>query len=75
MISGAYLVGVSAQGDTECSGQTKIGKLEVALTVNEQILRLQITVQDAVTVAVPNTLNQLRHELLHHSIAQTQACH
>lgn len=68
-------MGVSAQGDTEGSGKTKIGKLQVALAINKQVLRLQVTVQDAVAVTVSNSLNELCHKLLHHSIAQTQACH
>lgn len=67
----AYLVGVGAQRDTKGSGQTEIGELEVALLVNEQILRLQVAVQNAVGVAVADTGAQLVHELLDHCLAET----
>lgn len=67
----AYLVGVGAERDTKGSGQTKIGELEVALLVNEQVLRLQVAVKNAVGVAVANTGAQLVHELLDHCLAET----
>lgn len=67
-----YLVSVSTQGYTKGSGQTKISQLEVTVTVDQQVLGLEISVQNAVAMAVTNTLNQLGHELLHHGLAQTQ---
>jgi hypothetical protein len=66
-----YLVGVGAQRDTEGSCQTKIGELEVALLVNEQVLWLQVAVQNAVGVAIANTGAKLVHELLDHCLAET----
>lgn len=65
-----YLVSVGTQGDTEGSGKTKIGQLEVTLLVDEQVLRLQITVQDSVGVAVANSLAKLGHEFLNHAFTQ-----
>ena len=66
-----YLVGVCAERDAKGSGQAKIGELEVALLVNEQVLRLQVAVQDAVGVAVADAGAQLVHELLDHCLAET----
>lgn len=66
------LVGVGAQRNTKGAGQTEISKLQVTVAVNQQVLRLEIAVQDAVTVAVTNTLAQLAHELLDNRIAQSQ---
>jgi hypothetical protein len=57
-------VGVSAERNTEGAGQTKIGQLQVALLVDEQVLRLEITVKDAVGVAVARALEELEGELL-----------
>lgn len=53
------LVSVSAERNTESAGQTKIGQLEVAFLVDEQVLRLQVTVQNTVGVAVARTLKEL----------------
>lgn len=69
---GTYLVSVGTQGNTKGSSQTKISQLEVTVAVDQQVLWLEISVQDAVAMAVANTLNQLSHELLHHGVAQTQ---
>jgi hypothetical protein len=67
------LVGVSAERHTKGSRESKIPKLEVTIAVNQEILRLQITVQHAVAVAVTNTLAQLAHELLNHLVAEAEA--
>jgi hypothetical protein len=61
---GDNFVGVSAERDTKSASKTEIGKLQVALLVDEQVLRLEITVQDAVGVAVACTLEKLESELL-----------
>jgi hypothetical protein len=45
-------VGVRPQRDTECACQTKVRKLEVVSLVDEQVLRLQVTMQNPVRVAV-----------------------
>ena len=53
--------------------QTKIGQLEVAILVDQQILGLQVAMEDPVGMAVSDTLAQLAHELLDHVRTQTQA--
>jgi len=58
------LVSVSAERNTKGAGQTKIGQLQVALLVDEQVLRLEITVKNAVGVAVARALEELKSELL-----------
>ena len=65
-------MGVGAKRDSEGTSKTEIGQLQVALTINEQVLRLQIAVKNTVTVAVADTLAQLAHELLDDSVAKTQ---
>lgn len=66
---------ISPQGHTKGSRQTKIGQLEVTIAVNEQVLGFEITMQNAMAVAVADALHHLCHELLHHVVAQTQASH
>lgn len=55
---------VRPQRDTECAGQAKVGKLEVALLVNQEVLRLEVTVEDTVDVTVEQALDELVRELL-----------
>lgn len=57
-------MGVGAERNTEGASQTEIGQLQVALLVDEQVLWLQVTVQDAVGVAVARALEELKSELL-----------
>lgn len=71
-MSGACLMGVSAQRNTKCSCQTEISQLQVTLTVNQQVLWLEITMKDAMAVAVADAFHHLCHELLDHLIIQTQ---
>jgi len=54
-----HLVGVGAHGDAEGTGETEIRQLEGPVAVNEQVLRLQITVQNAMRVAVCDALKHL----------------
>lgn len=65
-------MGVCPQGDTERSSQSEVGEFQVAFTVNQKILRLQIPMEDPVAVAVTDPFHQLGHELLDHCISQTQ---
>lgn len=65
-------MGVGAQRHTERAGQAKIGQLEIAILVNQQILGLQVTMQDPVGVAVADALAQLHHELLDHLVVHAQ---
>jgi hypothetical protein len=64
-------VGVSAQRDAERAGETKVGQLEVAFLVDEQVLGLEVAMENAVAVAIADACTQLAHELLDHSGAQT----
>jgi hypothetical protein len=68
-----YLVGVCSQRDTESAGQTEIRQLEVAVFINQEVLRLEVTVQNSVGMAVLDALAQLHHELLHHLVVHAQA--
>lgn len=66
-------MGVSAKGHTKRSREPEIRELEVTIAVDQEILRLQITMQHAVTVAVADALAQLAHEFLDHHIAEAHA--
>ena len=57
-------VGVSAKWDTKGASKTEISQLQVALFVDEQVLRLEVTVEDTVSMAVAGTLEELEGELL-----------
>jgi len=52
-------VSVGADGDAEGSRQAEVGQLDVSLSVDEQILRLQVAVEDAMFVAVVDAVEQL----------------
>ena len=53
------LVRVRAHGDAERAREPKVGELELALAVDEQVLRLEVAVQHAVEVAVRDAVEQL----------------
>ena len=57
-------MGVCAERDTKCAGETKVGELEVAFLVDEEVLGFEVAVQDAVGVAVARAFEQLVGELL-----------
>lgn len=63
------LVCVCPQRDTEGACKPKVGKLEVALFVNKEVLGLQVAVKDAVAMAVVQPLDQLEGEFLISAIA------
>lgn len=63
---GAYLVSIRAQRHAKRPSKTKIGELEIALTIDEQILWFQIAVQHAVAVAEFHPGDELAHEPLDH---------
>jgi hypothetical protein len=69
---GDDLVRVGAQGHAKGAGETKIGELEIAVLVDEEVLWLEIAMQDAVGVAVAHALAQLHHELLDHGVVHGQ---
>lgn len=66
------LVGVSAQGNTEGARKTKVGQLQVAVSIDQQVLGLQVAVEDAVGVAVADAVAKLPHELLDHGLAEAE---
>lgn len=43
---------IGPHGDPERTRKTKVGKLEVVIFINQEILRLEIAVKDAVRMAV-----------------------
>lgn len=66
---------VGAEWDTKRSRKSEIRKLQVALTIDQKVLGLEIAMQDAVAMAVAHALDQLRHEFLDHGISQTESAH
>lgn len=65
-------MGVGAQRHTKGTGKTEIRKLQVSLSINEQVLRLEIAVKDAAAVAVLDAIAELAHELFDHGVAETK---
>lgn len=43
---------ISPQGDTKRARKTKVCELEIVVLIDEQVLRLEISVKNAVRVAV-----------------------
>ena len=58
------LVGQCLDGNRECSGETKVADLDVALGVDQKILGLQVSVDDPLGMAVVNSTEQLVEHLL-----------
>lgn len=54
----------TAHWDTERASQTEISQLQLTLVVDEQILRLQVSVKDFVAVTKRHTIKQLVQERL-----------
>lgn len=54
-----HLVSIGADGHAKRAGETKVGQLENALAVDEQVGQLQVPVQNAVRVAVRDALEDL----------------
>lgn len=54
-----HLVGVGAHGNPEGSSQSKVSQLDGAKLIDEQVLRLQISVDDSMAVAEVQPLQQL----------------
>lgn len=50
---------ISAQRDIEVPGETEIGQLDVSTTVQEKVLWLEISMQNAICMAVVDGLKQL----------------
>ena len=59
---GNNLVGEGVDGDTEGAGEAKVGKFELAFVIDEEVLRFEVAVEDAVVVAESDALEELVHE-------------
>ena len=59
-----HLVGIGPHGNTKCTGQTKVGKLQVVSLINEQVLRFEVAVEDPVGVAVKQSRVELVSKFL-----------
>jgi len=57
-------VGVGPERDTEGSSETEICELEVTVLVDEQVLRFEISMEDSMSVAVVESLDELEGEAL-----------
>lgn len=55
---------VGSQRDTERPCQTEVGKLEVSLRVDQQVLRFEVSVKDTMRMAVVQPLYELIREFL-----------
>ena len=56
-----HLVSVCADWNAKGAGQSKVGQLDEAIMVDEQVLGLKIAVKDAASVAEVNALEELEH--------------
>ena len=59
-------MGVRTHWDAKGTGKAKVGELDVAVRVNQQVLRLQVAVQHTVRVAELDALEELPHIALEH---------
>ena len=59
-----YLVSVNSDWDSESSGQSEIRDFDGSVLVDQQILRLQITMNDSVTVKKVYTAQDLPNYVL-----------
>lgn len=57
---------VRTHWDAKGTGKAKVGELDVAVRVNQQVLRLQVAVQHTVRVAELDALEELPHIALEH---------
>ena len=55
---------IRAQGDGNSSGQTKISNLESTLSINQQVLWLQVSVKDSASMTEVQSQNHLIHVTL-----------
>lgn len=58
------LVGERVDGDTKSACETEVSELQLALGVDEEILRLEVAMEDAVVVTEGDAADQLPHEAL-----------
>lgn len=57
-------MGISSHGNTKRTSQPEISELEVVILVNQQILGLQITMEDPVSMTVKQSRVELMREFL-----------
>lgn len=57
-------MGICAERDAEGASETEVADFEVAVFVDEEILRLEVAVEDSVGVAVSDSGEELVCELL-----------
>lgn len=57
-------MGICAERDAEGASETEVTDFEVAVFVDEEVLRLEIAVEDTVGVAVSDSGEELVCELL-----------
>lgn len=60
---GDDLVGQLGEGDREAAGESEVGDFEVSVLVDEDVLRLQVAVDDAVRVADEQSGEDLLQEV------------
>lgn len=53
----------------------KISQLQVSFSIDEQILRLQISMDNPMAMTVSGALDQLRHEFFDHVLAESETLH
>ena len=52
-------MGICPEGNAERACEAKVGELEVALLVDQQVLRLEVAVENSVRVQVVDALDEL----------------
>ena len=70
---GDDLVGEGVDRNAECSGQTEIRELELALVVDEEILGFQVSMEHPIFMAKGDTLEELVHEGFYGDVVQLAA--
>ena len=60
-----YLMGICSHRNAKGSREAKICEFEISLSIDEQVLRLQVAMEDTMRVTVVKTFNELIREFLH----------
>ena len=68
--SDAHLVRVRSHGNAERARKPEVGELEVVIRIDQQILRLEVAMQDAVRVAIEQPGRQLVGKFLSRDLAR-----
>ena len=59
-----YLVSIRPHWDTKGTGETEIGQLEIIMLVDEEILRLEISVEYTMRMTVQQARGELMRKFL-----------